>query len=219
MGTWGVGIFSNDDAADLPEGFRDLITTGLTADEATARLQQEYGVGQQGVDANDFWLALAAKVHKVGHDAEPVIAHASDIIDDPAEMERWAPADRRGRAATLAKLRSTLESAPPPPKRLRPRAKSDTRLEAGHHVVVPLRSGERSILLRVTGITEDRGGRYPQAVAVEWNGTERQLRKAHRLPALLDPTPTRDDEAYGFTLLGEPDDPDDLRVLPARPTD
>jgi hypothetical protein len=37
MGTWGVGIFSNDDAADLREDFRDLIASGLAADEAAVR--------------------------------------------------------------------------------------------------------------------------------------------------------------------------------------
>lgn len=215
MGSWGVGIFSNDDAADLREDFRDLIAEGLDADQATRRLKEEYGVGKRGADDHDFWLALAAVQHKIGHVSPTVIRRALEIIDDPAEMDRWAPQDRGRRVATLAKLRTTLELTPPAPKRVRPRTTVDTRLEAGSHVVVPLHGGERRILLRITGIIEDRGGRYPRAVAVEWDGTERQLRKADRLPALLDPTPMRDDEAFGFTLLGEPVDPEDLRVLPA----
>jgi hypothetical protein len=187
----------------------------MSADEATDQLQELYQAATQGVDANDFWLALAATQHKVGHISERVIRHALEIIDDPAEMSRWAPGERRRRATTLAELKSTLETAPPAPKRLRRRPRLDTRLEVGQHVVVPLHSGQRNILLRITDVTEDRGGRRPQAVAVEWNGTERQLRKAHRLPSLLDPTPMRDDEALGFTLLGEPGDPVDLRVVPA----
>ena len=213
MGAWGVGIFGNDAADDVREDFRDLIATGLTADQATARLRKEHAVEQMGVDANDFWLALAATQHKVGHVAEHVLERALGIIDDPVEVERWAPKDRGRRAAALAKLKSTLESPPPPAKRLRPRTKVDTRLEPGQHVVVPLPGRERSVLLRVTGVTEDRGGRYPHVVVVEWNGKERRLRTAHRLPATLDPTPMRDDEAWGFTLIGEPSDPSDLRVL------
>ena len=141
------------------------------------------------MDANDFWLALAATQHTVGHVGEHVLERALDIIDDPGEMERWAPKDRRRRAAALAKLKSTLESPPSPAKRLRPRTTVDTRLELGQHVVVPLPGGERSVLLRVTGVTEDRGGRYPHVVVVEWNGKARQLHEAHRLPAILDPTP------------------------------
>lgn len=65
MGARGVGIFSNADAADVREDFRDLIAAGLTADEATGRLREEHGVEQLGVDANDFWLALAATQHTV----------------------------------------------------------------------------------------------------------------------------------------------------------
>ncbi len=213
MGAWGLGIFSNDAADDVREDFRDLIAAGFTADEATTRLREEHGVERLGVDANDFWLALAATQHKVGHVGQHVLERALDIIDDPVEMERWAPKDRRRRAAALAKLKSTLESPPSPARRLRPRTKVETHHELGQHVVVPLPGGERSVLLRVTGVTEDRGGRYPHVVVVKWNGKERQLHEAHRLPATLDPTPMRDDEAWGFTLIGEPSDPKDLRVL------
>lgn len=214
MGSWGVGIFSNDDAADIRDDFRELIAEGLSPEEATRRLQEDHGVGDRGPDDNDFWLGLAAAQHSIGHVAPGVIDRAIEIIDSPAEMERWSRRDRRRRKATLHKLRERLAQPPGLPKRIRPRLKVDTRLENGQHVVANV--GDHRVLLRVIGVTEDKGGRYPRVVVVDWDGSERQLRKAHRLPAVLDPTPLRDDEAMGFVLVGEPTDPDDALVLRQR---
>jgi hypothetical protein len=42
VGTWGPGIFSDDLAADVREDFRDLISQGLTPEEATERLKRDY---------------------------------------------------------------------------------------------------------------------------------------------------------------------------------
>jgi hypothetical protein len=42
-------------------------------------------------------------------------------------------------------------------------------------------------------------------VLVSWNGKERQLHKAHRLPEVSNPAPLRrDGEALGVILIGDP---------------
>lgn len=214
MGAWGVGIFSNDDAADLREELRDLIADGHSANDATNKLVDDYGIGRGGVDDNDFWLGLAAAQHRIGHLGDGVLERALAIIDDPSELERWQPADRRRRRTVLDKLGEQLRQQAPSPKRLRPRRKVDTRLEAGQHVVFD--TGTRRLLLRVERINEDKGGRYPVVVLLAWNGSERQLRKAHRLRGVEEPSPTREREWRGFTMIGEPLDPDTLQVLPCR---
>src|SRR5262245_40768679 len=76
MGAWGVGIFSNDDAADLREELRDLIADGHSANDATNKLVDDYGIGRGGVDDNDFWLGLAAAQHKIGHLGDGVLERA-----------------------------------------------------------------------------------------------------------------------------------------------
>jgi hypothetical protein len=212
MGSWGVGIFSNDDASDVREGFRDLIAQRLAAAQAAERLMEEYGIGQGGDDDNDFWLGLAATQHKVGHVVPNVLDRALSIIDSPSELERWEPAQRTRRKAALDKLRDQLLQPPPPPKKLRPRPKLETNLEPGQHVLVPVR--DRDVLLRVTRIHEDKGGRCPVVVVLDWNSHERRLRKPHRLPAQPNPWPQRADEAMGFILIGERSDPDEIQVLP-----
>lgn len=213
MGSWGVGIFSNDAAADIREDFHDLIAEGLSADEATRRLHDEYGIGPGGVDDNDFWLGLAAAQHRVGHVAGGVIDRALEIINDPEELERWSPKDRTRRRAALAKLQEQLQAPTPAPKKLRPRKKVDTSLQAGEHVLFD--AGSRVLLLRVTGVTSDKGGRYAKAIEVSWDGSERQLKKANRLKPVVESRSTlrRGPQARGFTLIGEPADPPDLRRL------
>jgi hypothetical protein len=191
MGSWGVGIFSNDDAADIRDDFRDLIADGLSVGDATRRLQEKYGVGGRGTDDNDFWLGLAAAQHSTGHVSSEVIDRAITIIDSPSELDRWEPANRNRRKVALDKLRAKLLQPPPQPKRLRPRPKVETRLEPGQHVVAPVR--DREVVLRVTRIHDDKGGRCPVVVVLDWDNDERKLRKAHRLPAALNPSPKRED--------------------------
>ena len=42
MGTWGVGLFSDDLAADLRGDFRDLISEGLSSSAAVDKLLAEW---------------------------------------------------------------------------------------------------------------------------------------------------------------------------------
>ncbi|WP_183099603.1 hypothetical protein [Nocardioides pelophilus] len=214
MGSWGTGIFSNDDASDVREGFRDLIAEGVAPAQATQRLVEEYGVGQNGPDDNDFWFGLASTQHRLGHIVPEVIGRAFDLIDDPSELARWEPAQRTRRKAALNKLRDELLQPAPDPKKLRPRRKGTTSLEPGQHVVMPLPGGP--VLLRVVRIHEDKSGRAPVVVVVDWDGQQQSLRDAHRLPAVLAPMPLREDEAMGFIVFGEPSDPDEVQVLPQR---
>lgn len=76
MGTWGTGIFDNDDASDLREEFRDLIAAGRSAEEATAELVESHGAGDGDLEVHDFWLALAATQHALGHVGAGVIERA-----------------------------------------------------------------------------------------------------------------------------------------------
>ncbi len=61
MGTWGVGIFSDDTALDVRDDWRDLLGAGLDAEIATARLLVQWGQSANDRDEGPvLWLALAA---------------------------------------------------------------------------------------------------------------------------------------------------------------
>ncbi|MDR7083153.1 hypothetical protein J2X01_002446 [Arthrobacter ginsengisoli] len=177
MGTWGPAIFSNDTAPDGREDFRDLVAKGATPAEATEKILAEYGVGILGdPDNNDLWLGLAATQHKTGHIVPEVIDRALAIAESPQELERWAPGDRKGRLRALTRLRETLRTAPPPPRKLRPRPVATTALEIGQHQLFSHIESGSQFLLRVVGFHEDQGGRSAVYTLLAWDGSDDGLR-------------------------------------------
>ena len=217
MGSWGTGLFSNDTAADLQEDLRDLLADGVSPVSATALLASDYGItAVAGSDANDFWLALAVSQHKVGHIDPEARACAIGVIDDPNELARWEPGDRRKRSVVLQRAKNSLLTEPPSPKRLRKRARVDTALEAGQHVRYPIGADRPDIVFRVLNIHQDRGGRYPVVVALDWDGFDVDSHEAHRLSPIAGRYGTqRRDKALGFMIMG-PSDPPELVILGAR---
>jgi hypothetical protein len=173
MGAWGVAIFSDDLAADIRIEFRELISDGLAASEATARLQVEYASSLDDPDEMPvFWLALALTQWKLGRLEESVRRHAVRIIDDGIDLARWGDAKSRARrAVVLAKARAELMSAPPPAKRVPRTVREANAWEVGETIGFQLLSG-RWTLLRVIGHHADRGGRFAICELLDWVGEE-----------------------------------------------
>ncbi|RZS32726.1 hypothetical protein EV193_111111 [Herbihabitans rhizosphaerae] len=206
MGAWSTGLFDNDTAADVRSDYEDLVARGHTPDDAVGRLETEYG------DDPDLWLALAATQHELGAVSARVRDRAEAIIDNPRELDRWAPESRSARESALTELRGKLRvSGIPPRKRPRRRTRRDTDLTPGQHVVVRVPA---PVLFRVVRIHEDKGGRHPVLVLVRWDGDERTLAEAHRLPPVPNPKPLRKEEALGFLLVGDPLPAEQVQVLP-----
>lgn len=184
MGSWGTGIFSNDDAADIRGEYRDLIGNGRTADEAAAEIIQNYCIGDPfEPDNNDVWLALAAVQHRTGHIAEYVIDRALAITDSSEEIERWDPEDRKQRLKALARLRETLQEPPRSPRTIRPRRIPDTDLEPGQHLLFTDPVTSSTILLRLVYIYQQ-NGRYPVYTVLTWDGSPEGLKRPQDLPPL-----------------------------------
>ena len=55
MGTWGVGLYANDTAADVRDTWLKNLKLGASGEEATAALLQAWGKDDDPL----FWLALA----------------------------------------------------------------------------------------------------------------------------------------------------------------
>jgi hypothetical protein len=171
MGTWGVALFSDDLAADVRDGFRDLIGEGLSSSEAVDSLLNEYASSVADDDEKSvFWIALASSQWKLGRLEERTKNEALRLIDSGEDLRRWGdPKDRKKRAAVLEKLREQLVSPQPAPKRVPRTVKGANDWSVGEVVGLQLTSG-RWTLLRVIGHHEDKGGRHAVCELLDWVG-------------------------------------------------
>lgn len=134
MGAWGTAIFSDDDACDVRDEFRNLIAAGYSAEQATRQLIAVSPEVDSDPDETVFWLALAATQWKHGRLTDDVLDRALQIIESGQDLLRWQdnPASEvKARSCHLAKLKAQLQSSPPPPRKLRPRTLSSTDFKEG----------------------------------------------------------------------------------------
>lgn len=110
MGTWGWGLFENDDAADVRDDFRHYVADAQDIGRATDAIARDFGADiAKPFDLPAFWLALAHTQWKYGWCDDRVTRAALSICsDDP-----WADKSR-ARAAQISKLRACLEGEPRP---------------------------------------------------------------------------------------------------------
>jgi hypothetical protein len=170
MGTWGVGLFSDDLTADLRADFRDHIGDGLSSREATDALLREYHPGRDPIDIEPpFWLALAATQWSLGRLLPDVRDKALRIIADRSDLRRWDQSDRSKRQAILEKLNARLVSPPPAPKHIAKRRRAANNWRVGSVHAFRL-DNDKLCLMRVTGHHEDKGGRFAVVELLDWVG-------------------------------------------------
>lgn len=172
MGAWGTAIFSDDTAADVRDDFRRLIGDGLSPEDATARLLDEYRSSlEDPAEGPSFWLGLAVAQWKLGRLQPSILARALDIIDSGADLARWSGNAKlvRARAVVLAKSRALLLSSPPASRRVARAFRQTTDWEIGDLVSYRLASGKH-VVLRVLGHHVDKGGTAPEMDLLEYYG-------------------------------------------------
>lgn len=117
MGTWGVKIFQNDDAADLREAYRERIILGNPDDEAEEQVIREF------ITAGDFelWLPLAVTQWKIGRLSERVKVNALNEIEKELGCleEQWKPELVAKRRQELQETKALICSQQPEKKKLR----------------------------------------------------------------------------------------------------
>lgn len=133
MGTWGVGLFSNDLACDVRDMYRDYLAYGYE-DALTEEKVIEYWVPQieDSTDECAFWLALASTEHKYGRLSEQVKEKAYYYIDN--DLELWNKDQKKRRKAVLEKLKNAL-SSPSARKRVSPICPQTTEWKKGDIVL------------------------------------------------------------------------------------
>lgn len=118
MGAWGPGLFENDDAVDLREGYRVFLADAQSDTGATEAAALDFGASfERPGDTTAFWLALGLIQWRMGRLDPHVKTLCLQIIDQDLDLAQWTnPSDRKKRASVLRKLRETLTSPQPPSK-------------------------------------------------------------------------------------------------------
>jgi hypothetical protein len=154
MGTWGTAIFSDDTASDVRGEFRELISEGLFAEQATEKLVTQYAPSLDDPDDEPpFWLGLAVTQWRCGRLLERVKAKALDIIDTGIDLKRWSGDAKR--RAVLETTRAQLLSPPPPPTRIRKRYQENNDWEVGELISYQTPRGKYAVL-RILVMPRDR---------------------------------------------------------------
>ncbi len=174
MGVWGTGIFQDDTACDIRDGYVGHLGEGLSGSEAAARILA--GFESSFADPEEScvaWLALAAVQWQHGRLDAGTLEHALDVIDSGADLRRWESGskDLSARKAALDALRKKIASPQPAEKKVAPRKREECTWKVGDLVAYRLLSGKR-IVFCVIGHHRDDGGRYPVCELLDWVGSE-----------------------------------------------
>ena len=116
MGTWGVGLFDNDLAADMRGDWEDALAGGASFDEAMKVLIDRYAddCAEDPDDGPAFWFAISTlELDARGEVNDYSRDRALDAM--PADLERWSvegtPEDCRQREQILVELGERLKRA------------------------------------------------------------------------------------------------------------
>jgi hypothetical protein len=153
MGSWGVGVFSDDLALDIRGEWRDALLRREDPVEVSRRMVARLGDGEDPDDAT-CWVALAAAQHETGHLQPDVRDRALELIVAGSGLELWEESGLLdARRAVLARLAVKLRGPQPKPKRLRGPRAIDPGVATGDVVRIHDERRTVSVLFAVVGMS------------------------------------------------------------------
>lgn len=172
MGCWGTAIFSDDVACDIRDDYKELIGDGLSNEDATSQLIEDYNATITDYEEGPvFWLALAATQWKCGRLLDSVKSKAVEIIDNRIDLRRWEEDKKllQKREKVLVDLKKQLNNPMPTPQKIPKRFKAICEFEIGDAIRYRLLSGKFIVLILVELFT-DKGGTHPYFEVCDWIG-------------------------------------------------
>ncbi|MEH6848152.1 hypothetical protein CON15_19350 [Bacillus cereus] len=101
MGAWGYGIYENDSAVDIAEGFQDYLEEGKSVETALRRICEDYS----DCKSEEYVLALVELQIRYGIVVDlPLFDEAKKMCTDEEAMQDWdEPEERREELNKLLK--------------------------------------------------------------------------------------------------------------------
>jgi len=164
VGVDGPGLFSDDTALDVRDAYRQALENGASDEAAEASVLAAFNESLTDDDeAVVVWLALAHSQSKLGRLSGLVRERAIAVLDNGADLARWAeagPRAAREREAALEKVRAQLTGPQPKRRKIRQPARVVSGLSVGQVLAYRARS-DRPYVMRVADLFDTREGVYP----------------------------------------------------------
>jgi hypothetical protein len=178
LGVWGTGLFSDDEACDIRDHYRQLLEDSVEDSAATRLTLEKYERYLEEPDGVAL-IAFAVTQSKVGRLEPDVRDRAVAMIDAGADLKVWEQENPKllsKRRSVLEKARAQLTGPQPARRRLRPPKRVLSGLAAGD--VLALTLPRRVTLLRVVRVHPHRLGETPVLEELDFDGTEVPARDA-----------------------------------------
>ena len=145
MGAWGVKIYQDDVACDVKEEYVEALRKGISNEEITEKLIEEYTSYEDEEEEAIFWIALSDTQWKYGRLKEEVKENALRVIENGIDLRKWEEDSKllEKRKQVLLELKEKLKSPQPPEKKF-------SKLES---YLSPFKSIPFSITLRAFSFT------------------------------------------------------------------
>ena len=119
MGAWGVKIYQDDVACDVKEEYVEALRKGISNEEITEKLIEEYTSYEDEEEEAIFWIALSDTQWKYGRLKEEVKENALRVIENGIDLRKWEEDSKllEKRKQVLLELKEKLKSPQPPEKK------------------------------------------------------------------------------------------------------
>lgn len=182
MGIWGSGLYSNDDALDVKDMFKDMISNGSSTEQTIEVIKKEFDMVPPNASNCDAWIALADTSWKYGRLTDDVKKTVFEMINSGVAMEGWRNESRivcRRREKALKKLISTLQSDAPAERKPKQTVLHSCDWKPGQIYGFPIGNGQYGALLVVEcksvtkkGTPEGNSVYSPRVVLLDWKNDE-----------------------------------------------
>jgi len=178
MGAWGTGILDNDLAEDLKEQWAEYLSEGYAPDEVSAHMIEaasEEGMLKDIEEEYDFLLPFSLIQWKTGRLQESIKERALVLLEEEnvkqIEGSRWVePKELRMRLDNIQKLRITLQSDQPKPKKISKPYCQTTSLKQGDLFTMLLNSGYY-VLFEVNEIEVEHNHQIPICILYKYRSS------------------------------------------------
>lgn len=147
MGTWGTGISSNDDYADVYSEFFELYNDGKDVAEVTALVITKNGEMLSMPEAvNNVWFAIAKAQWECKRLQPEIYKRVKDIVDSEADLQIWTElgatkSEIEKRQKVLTKFLSQLQSDRPKAKARKKKVMREPIFKKGDCLTFKLENG------------------------------------------------------------------------------